>query len=185
MKIKGAVLKARINFIKKYFGEESLKRVLSSLPEEDAKILSEIIIPIAWYPFELGVRFDEAIVKVLGGSNLKIFEEIGATSARENLSTVHRNFLEISDPEKFLEKTPVIYKFYYDTGYRTYEKINENEGIITTYESENYSSADCLTVIGWYKEALKMCGAKFVEMEEEVCKAKGGPFCRYKVKFRK
>ncbi|MEE8277108.1 MAG: hypothetical protein V3R89_00080 [Thermoanaerobaculia bacterium] len=45
------------------------------------------------------------------------------------------------------------------------------------------AEADCLTVIGWYEEALRMCGAKRVTMTEETCRAKGGPYCRYRVSW--
>jgi len=184
MKVKGAVLNSRIAFIKKNFGEEGFKKVLEFLSKEDREIISGLIPSMSWFPFEVGMRLDEAIFKVLGGSNPKIFEELGAISARENLSKAHKHFLEVGNPLKFLEKAPLIYKFYYDTGYRTFEKINDNEVVLTTYESESFSSADCLTVIGWYKEALKMCGAKLVKIVEEECRAKGGKFCKYRIKFK-
>ncbi len=183
MKVKGAVINSRIAFIKKNFGEEGFKMVLEALSKEDREILSGLISSMSWFPFDFALRLDETIFKVLGGSNPKVFEELGAQSARENLSKAHKHFLEIGDPMKFLEKAPIIYKFYYDTGYRTYEKVSENEAILTTYDSEAYSLADCLTVIGWYREALKMCGAKVVKIVEEECKAKSGKFCRYRIKF--
>jgi len=56
-------------------------------------------------------------------------------------------------------------------------------GIMTTHDAETFSVPDCLTVVGWYRETLKMCGAKNVEMEEETCRAKGGPYCRYRVQW--
>jgi hypothetical protein len=42
---------------------------------------------------------------------------------------------------------------------------------------------DCLTFIGWYKEALKMCGAASVEVREEECRARGGALCRYRIRW--
>jgi len=35
---------------------------------------------------------------------------------------------------------------------------------------------DCLAVIGWYKEALKMHGAKNVVIVEERCRATGDAY---------
>jgi len=37
---------------------------------------------------------------------------------------------------------------------------------------------------GWYKEALKMCGAKNVVAVEEECRAKGGSCCRYRFQWK-
>ena len=77
----------------------------------------------------------------------------------------------------------MIYKFYYDTGYREYEETGPNSGIMTTYEAETFSAVDCLTVIGWYKEGIKYCGAKSVTVVEEECRAKGGKCCRYRFEW--
>jgi hypothetical protein len=55
---------------------------------------------------------------------------------------------------------------------------------MTTYEAETFSAADCLTVIGWYKQALELNGAKDVVVVEESCRAKGGPYCRYRFQWK-
>ena len=47
------------------------------------------------------------------------------------------------------------------------------------YDAETFSVPDCLTVIGWYKEALRMCGASKVTIEEVAYRARGDEFCRY------
>jgi uncharacterized protein (TIGR02265 family) len=131
----------------------------------------------------MGARLDAAIVNVLGRGKAEVFEAIGAQSASENLHTVHRPFLSPGNPQKFLEKADSIYKYYYDTGHRTYEPAGDREGVLTTHGAETYSAVDCLTVIGWYKEALKMCGAATVEMREEECRATGGTCCRYRIRW--
>ncbi len=55
--------------------------------------------------------------------------------------------------------------------------------MLTTHEAETFSTADCLTVIGWYRKALQMCGAKGVKMVEEECRAQGGDVCRYRISW--
>jgi len=181
MKIRGVVLHARREFVKEHFGEEAWQKVLDALPTEDQELLRGIVLSAQWYPFKLGERIDKAIVDVLGGGDVKVFEKIGAKSAQRNLSKEHKSFLSPGDPQAFMKKTQLIYKFYYDSGYREYEETGSNSGVITTYEAETFSAPDCLTVIGWYKEALRMCGARDVEIVEEECRAKGGSCCRYRV----
>ena len=77
----------------------------------------------------------------------------------------------------------IIYKFYYNTGYREYKETGPQSGIMTTFDSETYSAPDCLTVIGWHKEALKLCGAIKVSVIEAECPAKGGKCCRYRLQW--
>ncbi len=181
MKIKGGVLHARIEFVREHFGEGAWERVVATLPIEEQVILSSPLLTTKWYPFALGERLDWAIVVELGGGDMKIFEKIGAKSAQRNLSKDHKTFLVPGDPQSFMKKASIIYKFYYDTGHREYKETGPNSGILTTYDAETFSVPDCLTVIGWYKEALRMCGARDVKIVEETCRAKGGEVCRYNV----
>ncbi len=44
--------------------------------------------------------------------------------------------------------------------------------------------ADCRTVIGWYRKALEMCGAKGVRIVEVACRARGDEVCRYRVSWQ-
>ncbi len=182
MKVKGNIIKARIGFVKERFGEAGWQKVLASLPETDRTAINAVL-NVAWYDFALGERLDRAIVSALGGGDTRIFEEIGRASARENLRGVHSNFLQPADPLKFLEKTGMIYKFYYDIGHRTWEQTGPTSGYLTTFDSETFSMADCATVVGWHKEALAMLGAKNVVIVEETCRARGGTVCRYKVSW--
>ncbi len=182
MKVKGNIIRARIAFVKERFGDDAWQKVLAALPEADRKQLGSVM-GVGWFEFELGDRLDKAIVAVLGGGNTRIFEDMGRASARENLGGPHSSFLQPPDPQKFLAKASMIYRFYYDTGQRSYEQTGPTSGVLTTTGSETFSTADCATVIGWYKEALEMLGAKAVTVVEETCCARGDQACRYKVSW--
>jgi uncharacterized protein (TIGR02265 family) len=183
VQVKGAALVARKSFVVEEFGEEAWDRVLASLPAADAEVLRGVVLTSGWYPFELNERLDEAIGATFGDGGVEIFERIGARSAVANLEGPHAAFLAKGDPERFLQTTETIYRFYYDKGRRTYEPTGPGEGVITTHDAEAFSRADCLTVIGWYKKALGMCGAKRVQITEESCRAEGGETCRYRVRW--
>jgi hypothetical protein len=158
--IKGAVLKSRLAFVQDQSGKEGLERVLAAMPEGDRRTL-KMLFTSNWYPFVLGKALDDAIVRVLGGGRPEFFERLGAASAEKNLSTIHSGFLTKGDAHGFLTKSPSFYSLYYET----------------------YSAPDCLTVVGWYRKALEMCGVTGVKVAEEECRAKGGQVCRYRVKW--
>lgn len=180
--VKGTVLKARLAFIDQHSGAEGRERVLASLPEEDRHELSRLL-PVKWYPFELGKRLDDAIVSVLGGGQSHFFLRLGEASAEQNLAKLHQAFLTRGDPHGFLAKAPQIYRLYYETGRREYQKTGEKEAVLTTYDAETFSAPDCLTVVGWHRRALEMCGATGVRIVEEECRANGGEVCRYRVQW--
>lgn len=179
-KIKGSILKSRLEFVRNEFGDDGLKKIMDGLPEEDQKILGRLV-AVAWVDFEVGERLDDAIVKALGGGSTRFFERLGEASAEVNLGTLHSAFLAPGDPGAFLAKAPQIYRLYYDVGWREYEAVGEHEGFLITHEAETFSKPDCLTVVGWYRKALELCGAKNVRIIEEECRATGGHLCKYRV----
>jgi len=180
--IKGAVLKSRIAFIEQHSGKEAVHRVLASLPPGDQRTL-RMLFTSNWYPFALGKALDEAIVLVLGGGRNESFERLGEASAESNLGSIHSGYLTKGDAHAFLAKAPSIYSLYYESGRREYQPVGPTEGILTTYDAETFSAPDCLTVIGWHRKALEMCGVRGAEVVEEECRAKGGKVCRYRVRW--
>jgi hypothetical protein len=131
--------------------------VLSRLSAGDRAVL-ESLLASAWYPFELGKRLDQAIVDELGGGRAEFFEKLGEASAEKNLGAtgVHR---------------------------RDYEKTGKNEALLTTRDAQTFSAPDCLTVVGWHRRALAMCGAQAPRVVEEECRALGGDVCRYRLRW--
>jgi hypothetical protein len=180
--IKGAVLKSRLAFVQDNFGKEGLQRVFGALSDGDQRTL-KMLFTSNWYPFSLGRTLDDTIVRVLGGGRPEFFERLGAASAEKNLSSIHSGYLTKGDPHGFLAKSSSFYSLYYETGRREYTPTGPKEGVFTTYEAETFSAPDCLTVVGWYRKALEMCGVKGVRITEEECRAKGGMVCRYRVKW--
>jgi uncharacterized protein (TIGR02265 family) len=180
--IKGAVIQSRLAFVRDHFGEAGAERLLASLPEDDRATLPHVL-SIKWYPFDLGTRLDDAIVKVLGGGDPAVFEHLGAASAEKNLATLHHAFLTPGNPHGLLSKARTIYGMYYVSGRREYQKTGDKEAVLTTYDAEAFSVPDCLTVIGWHKKALEMCGARDVRVVEEECRARGGAVCRYRLSW--
>jgi len=184
IQVKGSVLRSRLALVEELCPGDGRRRVLARLaPEERAELAS--LLPSAWYGFELGRRLDEAIVAELGGGRPEFFLRLGEASAQKNLGPggVHRRFLVKGDPHAFLANTPLVYSTYYDQGRREYKKLSEHEAVLTTHDAETFSAADCLTVVGWYRRALEMCGAAKPQVVEEECRARGGAVCRYRLSW--
>jgi uncharacterized protein (TIGR02265 family) len=182
--VKGSVLRTRLALVEELSLREGTRRVLARLSSDDRAAL-ESLLPSAWYPFDLGKRLDQAIVDELGGGRTEFFEKLGEASADKNLGAtgVHRRFLVEGDPQAFLAKAPLIYSFYYDQGRRDYEKTGDKEALLTTRDALTFSAPDCLTVVGWHRRALAMCGARGARVVEEECRALGGDVCRYRLSW--
>ena len=182
--IKGSILRSRLALIDEIAPDGGRARVLARLAATERDVLGSLLVS-AWYPFELGKDLDEAIVAELGGGRTDFFEKLGEASAEKNLGAggPHRAFLVAGDPHAFLAKAPLIYSYYYDLGRRDYEKTGEREGVLTTRDAETFSAPDCLTIVGWYRRALEMCGARSPRVVEEECRARGADVCRYRLSW--
>ena len=180
--IKGSILKSRLAFVVDHSGDEGRESVLQALHEDDRRALNSIL-TLKWYPLDLGLRLDGAIVRTLGAGKPEFFEKLGAASADKNLGSVHKAFLSVGDPHGFLSRTPAIYALYYEKGRREYEKTGDKSAVLTTRDAEVFSAPDCLTVVGWYRRALELCGAATVTVVEEECRARGADVCRYRLSW--
>ena len=76
-----------------------------------------------------------------------------------------------------------IYSMYYEKGRREYQKTGDKSAVLTTHDAEVFSAPDCLTIVGWHRRALEMCGAAGVRVVEDECRAKGGSVCRYSLNW--
>jgi uncharacterized protein (TIGR02265 family) len=177
VKVKGGALLSRLSFVREERGEEGVQRVLARLSDSDRAACSPILTG-GWYPFALNQRLDDAIAAEMGMGD-DVFLVIGEKSAKHNLNGAHKAMLSIGDPHGLLKRTPQIYQMYYDTGRRTYERVADNKAVLRTYDAPTWSPHDCLTVAGWHRKAIEMCGAKNARVTETKCRTKGAEFCEY------
>jgi uncharacterized protein (TIGR02265 family) len=176
--VKGSVLQSRLAFLRERKGEAGVHRVLERLAAEDRNLLSGLMLPSGWYPFRTNERLDEAIAEELGIGEA-IFLQMGEKSASDNLGAAHRVYVHSRDPHGLLREAASIYRLYYDTGNRSYERTGDRSAVLRTRDSRTFSRADCLTVVGWHRKAIAMCGGKNARVVEKKCRAKGDELCEY------
>lgn len=170
---------SRLAFARDRGGDEAVERVLARLTADDQALLRGPIEHAGWYAFETGSRLDAAIAEELGGDGDAIFLEMGAQSARDNLTASQRAFARERDPLAILRGSAATYRAYYSSGRRTWERTADRRVVLRTFESETFSRADCLTVVGWHKQVIEMCGAANVRVTEVKCRARGDDVCEY------
>jgi uncharacterized protein (TIGR02265 family) len=183
--IKGNVLLARLEYVRRTGGEPALQAILARLPPDDAKVLAGWVLPISWYPIGLYLRLDDAIASVMSPHDRKgVFLAMGRASADANLSGPQRPFVREGDPHFLLQAAPQIYAAYYAVGRRTYQRTGETSGVLTTHDAEDVTETDCLTVVGWHVRAIELSGGKDVQVVETRCRARGDDVCEYRCSWK-
>ncbi|PWT94023.1 MAG: hypothetical protein C5B54_00775 [Acidobacteria bacterium] len=142
--------------------ESQLNRIVKSLPEEFHEMLAKESINVP------KINVDDS----------SYFEKLGAASARKNLFTIHQQLIIPGDPQKFLMNCGNILKSYPDFGQQYYVAMGPTSGILTTLRDHGFPATDCLTIMGWYKEGIRICGGTMVKAIEGNCQARGSDCCR-------
>lgn len=173
---------SRLEFVRDHRGDEGVERVLNRLSEADRQACGQILTG-GWYAFDLNERVDHAVAAEMGMGET-VFLLMGEKSATHNLGKAHKAFITDKDPHGLLKRTPQIYQAYYDTGRRTYERVNDTKAILRTYDSTTFSVSDCLTIVGWHRKAIEMCGGKDPRVVETQCRARGADVCEYVCEWR-
>lgn len=183
-RVKGALLGARLTFVRERGGDKALGKVLARLPPPDREVLGGWILPTTWYPLDLAQRLDDAIARVLSpGDRGRIFLEMGRQSAQASLTGAEAPFVKVGDPHFFLANVPRMYATHHSRGRRTYQRTGDASAVIRTFDAERVSQDDCLTVVGWLERALQLSGASAPRVTESACRSGGAPHCEYRCEW--
>jgi hypothetical protein len=174
-KVKGVALLGVIKFIKKNH-KDVLSKVVDALPPESGKYMQEHLLVTEWYPYKIYTDLLRALDKVIGKGDLSTCIEQGRLSAKHDLSTVFKMFLNFSSVQSMLSRVMVAWTSYYDTGKIEIPSLTDKEA---TYFIKDFPEIDMVhvkNVQGWMEQffliALK---AKDIKSEIVKCQCHGDP----------
>ncbi len=181
--VAGGLLLARLEYLRHHGGSALVERVLAQLAPADAAVLRGPILPVSWYPRQLHLGVDEAIVSLASpGDRADVLVGMGRASADAILDGTQ--FIKHGVPQFFLEAVPRLYSAHHTVGRRAYAPLGENGGIIRTFEAERLVTPDdCWTAVGWLQRGLELSGAEAVLVTETICRASGAPCCEYRCEW--
>src|SRR5687767_8236039 len=90
-RVKGAMVRAHLQFVRDQLGEPALALTLKALPPAVATEVQGILAS-TWCAFESLIVLDRTIARVAGRDERELMHELGRYSARINLSTIYRAF---------------------------------------------------------------------------------------------
>jgi predicted hydrocarbon binding protein len=180
-RIKGAAIRARLEFVRARFGDEALKRVIGSLEGMDQVVLSGTILPSIWYPFQVLVNLDEALRREIGGGGHDMFEEAGETVATQHARSIYRVFFRETDPERVLRLSACIFANYY-SGLGRVSVRTSPDGLsarLVIAEATSAARPHCLTSMSYFRGVLDACIGRPVVGRETRCTCWGDETCEF------
>jgi len=178
--VKGAMVRAHLQFVRDRLGDAGVTRVLGALP---APVLAEVqgILPSTWCSFESLVLLDRAIARAAGREERELMRELGRYSAQINLSTVYRAFNR-EDIHEFFRLSATLHRQFQDFGTCEYQHLGEGRGRISVRNALCFSPAYCDSEIGYLEQVITTHGGTPI-VSESACQCSGDDHCTFELRW--
>lgn len=179
-RVKGGIIRARLEFLTDRLGPDAAKAVIAALPPEDRQTLGEGILVSRWYSFPLLVRLDRAVADSCGGE--KALEELGAKSADFHLGALYRNFALANAPHDFFRNASLSHQLFHDRGSMEYEKSSDTSCSLKVL-GPDFDPIYCRSAIGYFRRSAELCGGPGASVTKRSCRADGASACVYEIRW--
>jgi len=183
-KVKGIILKSRIDFLERIYGPTALDKLLPHLKGRTKEVFSDPrkIRATGWYDFEINLEFDDAIFEVLANRDETVFWKMGAFT--NDFQTTDSSKHAYKDPWKYLVLHVGIWPRFWKPGRAELIKVSEEEALIHIHEMRG-TRRYCQTNIGFFHSGLELAGAREVSVIETQCAEDPKVrYCEYRITFK-
>jgi len=177
--VKGAMVRAHLQFLRDRFGDPAVEKTLATLPPAACAEMHHML-SSTWCAFETLVLLDRAIARVAGQDERKLMRELGRYSAEINLKTVYRAFRrdEIHD---FFRRSATLHKQFQDFGDCDYEQLGPTRARIRILNAQCFSPTYCASEIGYLEQVIAIHGGTDPRISESTCQSLHDPLCTFEL----
>ena len=178
---KGNVFRGIIKYIQANFDEETVNKLVATLPPEARRVFQTLPLASSWLPFSLQMDIVKALVQGPFRGDVGRVRGVSAQVARDDLSTVYKVLLKmLSAPSFFLNRIGTVFDMYFKGASMSGETVEPGHAVITlTGPMPYYYCTQAMP--GWVDAALEIYRAKNREVKHTQCVHKGGKSCKWDV----
>ena len=181
--VKGSVLKAHVQCLRLAAGELECGRLLTGLESDAAAEAARAVLASSWYSFATLIAIDRAIIAGPGGGNDRFAEQLGAFTARMEVSHAgHR--CSAGGIHDFFRHSALLHRQSIDFGSASYEQTGSASGRMIHRHYHCFSPIYCGSWTGYYRQSLQSRGAEAVAIEETHCHCYGDETCTFEMNWR-
>lgn len=171
MKIKGTTLLDCIAAAKRREGEQRYAAILGLLTPEFRSVFEGEIYDTSWYSLDAFVSFLEAGLCYTGEDPTVLTRRAEALIERQ-LNGIYRVFVNLRDPAYIVQRVATIHRVYF-SGTSVEVATGEHHAVIRYVGFQARHWLFDHTLIGFYRKALDMCGARDIVAKMTVPSPKG------------
>ena len=175
--IKGTAVLDTMEAIKARAGKEELDRILACLDDEAKGAFRGPISPSSWYSCDAFARFLEVDIRETAGGEERELIRRSEAVIEKQLSGIYKMFVKLGSPEFVIRRIAAVHSTYFD-GVQIIPEMRGAKGATIQYVgfSRNHRIMG-FAIIGFFKKALEISGAKKVDVHFTVPIEAGERFC--------
>ncbi|MBI3650766.1 MAG: hypothetical protein HY231_06925 [Acidobacteria bacterium] len=179
--IKGILLSAWMEFLKKKYGASALAQALDTLPGEDRVLLSSPFLASSWYTYSALSSLRKLTRLLATPADKDLSLEIGRVMAAHVFTGVYRT-LVAKDPAKQVEKILWIKDFFFKDSLILETELLSPSRCLVRYHYDagaKPTSAVCASLKGFWSQTFELAGATNIQASHPKCAAKGADCCDF------
>lgn len=186
IEIKGSVINDSVNAVKLRSGEEIFKKILEQLNPDTKKIFeSAIISHTHWYPLDAFLQYLEADLKLTANGDENELIERSEQLIEKQLRGIYKVFVKFGSPEFIINRVSLSQLHYLKGLTIESNMINPEKARVKYIGFEKQHRLIGFSIIGYYKKALDMSGAKNIKIKYITAIEEGKGFCELEMEWTK
>ena len=173
--IKGIVLMDALRAIKARAGEAEVAKILGQLDGESKAVFGGLISASSWYPLDIFADFLEADIRETAGGNREVLIARSEKVTEGQLRGIYKVFVKLGSPEFVIKRISAVHSTYF-RGVQIIPELEENRAVIKYVGFQGRHEIMGYVILGFYRKALEICGAKDVVVNFTIPISAGGEY---------
>jgi len=181
VQIKGSAIKETIHQIKSRSGDEALEKIFGLLDEETRAICRGEIYSSSWYPLDLFTRFLEVEIRVLAGGREEMITRGSEVVIEKQLRGIYKAFVKLGSPEFVIKRIAAVHETYFQGVPIEVHFEGPGKALVRYTGFEKQHRIMGFAIIGFFKKALEISGAKDVVLSFTTAIGEGKRFAELSI----
>jgi hypothetical protein len=173
--IKGTVLLDTIAAIKARAGESELAKIVKHLRDETRNIFEKPIHLSNWYPLDAFVEFLEVDIRETAGGNREVLTKRSEKVIESQLHGIYKIFVKLGSPGFVITRISAVHATYFK-GVQIIPEVENHKATIKYIGFQKHHDIMEYAIIGFFRKALEISGAKQVSLNFTVPISQSGVY---------
>ena len=165
VEIKGIAINDTISAIKIKNGIQAYNNIISQLDEQTRQLFEKPMSDTGWYSLDSFMKFVELSIKLIENGNEDVLVDRSGIVFEKHLKGIYKFFIKLGSPGTIINRVSTVNVAYF-RGVSVKAKFDgSNRAVITYTGYEKQHRLAQPGILGFYKKALEISGAKDIHAQ--------------------